>query len=145
MPTDPELVSWINLTYLISGARRYMKVVPKYQFVLESLEREIVGGKYQPGDKVPSEAALVHRFKSSRITVGRALKELVQRGLVDRRAGSGTYVCQMKSSGWLFGLLIAELGNTEIFDPICRGMAHAPQARTTARVNTFETPGNIIY
>jgi DNA-binding LacI/PurR family transcriptional regulator len=109
-----------------------MKVVPKYQFVLESLEKEIVGGRYRPGQKVPSEAALVHRFMSSRITVGRAVRELVQRGLVERRAGSGTYVCQTKSSGWLFGLLIAELGDTEIFDPICRGMAHAPQARTNA-------------
>jgi len=109
-----------------------MKIVPKYQFVLESLEKEIVGGKYQPGHKIPSEAALVQRFKSSRITVGHAVKELVQRGLVERRAGSGTYVCQMKSSGWLFGLLIAELGDTEIFDPVCRGMSHAPQARTNA-------------
>jgi GntR family transcriptional regulator of arabinose operon len=103
---------------------------PKYRQVFENLSREILTGKYQPGQKFPSEAALVQQFRTSRITIGRALRELVQRGLVERIAGSGTYVRQPRAGddGLLFGLLIPDLGQTEIFEPICQGIAGAPQA-----------------
>jgi GntR family transcriptional regulator, arabinose operon transcriptional repressor len=103
---------------------------PKYRQVWESLSKDILSGKYQAGQKLPSEAALVQQFGTSRITVGRAMRELVERGLVERIAGSGSYVRQAHrpSDGLVFGLLIPELGNTEIFEPICRGIAAAPQA-----------------
>jgi GntR family transcriptional regulator of arabinose operon len=102
--------------------------VPKYQQVLEKLAAEILSGKYQAGQKFPSEAALVQQFRTSRITIGRALRELSRRGMVQRIAGSGTYVRRTpaEDSGSLFGLLIPELGRTEIFEPICRGIAGAP-------------------
>lgn len=104
--------------------------VPKYRQVFETLSKDIVSGRYQPGQKVPSEAALVQQFRTSRITVGRAMRALAERGLVERIAGSGTYVRHKAAAerGLLFGLLIPELGNTEIFEPICRGIAAAPQA-----------------
>ena len=104
--------------------------VPKYRQVFENLSREILSGKYQPGQKFPSEAALVQQFRTSRITIGRALRELVERGLVERFAGSGTYVRQRRAAGdgLLFGLLIPDLGETEIFEPICKGIAGAPQS-----------------
>jgi GntR family transcriptional regulator of arabinose operon len=88
-------------------------------------------GRYQPGQKFPSESALVKRFGVSRITVGRAVRELQQRGLVDRIAGSGTYVrdaARHSREGLLFGLIIPNLGETEIFEPICRGIAASPDA-----------------
>lgn len=72
---------------------------------------------------------LVQRYATSRITVGRALRELQQRGLIDRVAGSGSYVRgEPRVSQLVFGLLIPDLGETEIFEPICRGIANAPQA-----------------
>lgn len=60
------------------------------------------------------------------------MRELADRGLVERIAGSGTYVRQARGKGMTFGLLIPELGATEIFEPICRGIAAAPQARDHA-------------
>jgi GntR family transcriptional regulator of arabinose operon len=103
---------------------------PKYRQIFEVLSKDILSGKYQPGQKVPSEAALVQQFRTSRITVGRAMRDLAERGLVERIAGSGTYVRQSGAAeqGLLFGLLIPELGTTEIFEPICRGIAAAPQS-----------------
>jgi GntR family transcriptional regulator, arabinose operon transcriptional repressor len=103
---------------------------PKYQQVFEKLALDINSGKYKPGHKLPSEAALVRQFGTSRITVGRAVRELKERGLVERIAGSGTYVRTRATSegGALFGLLIPDLGESEIFEPICQGMARAPEA-----------------
>src|SRR6202030_2598439 len=108
--------------------------LPKYQHVLESIKNDILVGRYQPGQKLPSEAAFVKRFGTSRITVGRALRELRQAGLVKSHAGSGNFVGTAASSdeGLLFGLLIPNLGDTEIFGPICQGMSEAPQARKNA-------------
>lgn len=106
-------------------------VKPKYQRLFESLKADILSGRFQPGQKFPSEAALVNRTGASRITVGRAMRELQGIGLVDRVAGSGTYVRQAasdKNRPHLFGLLIPDLGETEIFEPICQGIANAPEA-----------------
>ncbi len=108
------------------------KVVRKYQRVLTRLEEDVLSGKYKAGQRLPSEAALVRQFQVSRITVGRAIRELGSKGLVERRVGSGTYVRAEKTAGLLFGLLIPDLGETEIFEPICRGMAGAPAASAHA-------------
>jgi len=105
---------------------------PMYEKIRERLERDIASGHYSAGEKFPSEAALVERFGASRITVGRAVRELQERGLLDRVAGSGTYVrgaAPRPKEGLLFGLVIPNLGETEIFEPICQGIAAAPEAR----------------
>lgn len=65
-------------------------------------------------------------FGASRPTVIRALRELQLAGMIERRVGSGSYVrAEAEPRGHTFGLLIPELGRTEIFEPICRGMAEA--------------------
>ena len=113
----------------------------KYRRILDELQGDILRGDYRTGDKLPSEADLIKRFGASRITVGRAVNELRNLGLVERRAGSGTYVRPAAPAGQnggapksaaansllLFGLLIPDLGETDIFEPICQGMAEAPQ------------------
>src|ERR1035441_9110448 len=111
---------------------QHVSARPMYQKIRERLERDISGGLYAAGAKSPSEAALVQRFGASRITVGRAVRELQEHGLLDRVAGSGTYVrgaAQRPTEGLLFGLVIPNLGETEIFEPICQGIAAAPEAR----------------
>jgi GntR family transcriptional regulator, arabinose operon transcriptional repressor len=119
--------------------------LPKYQQILESLKNDILCGRYQPGQKLPSEAALVKRFGTSRITVGRSLRELRQAGLIQSHAGSGSYVAPPGSGdqGLLFGLLIPNLGDTQIFGAICQAMSEAPQARKNALLwgNIVADPG----
>src|SRR5271166_804747 len=104
---------------------------PKYQTIYDALAQGIRNGELKFGQKIPSEAALVKKFGASRITVGRAVRELQQRGLVKRIAGSGTYVRggeKVSRKGLLFGLIIPDLGETEIFEPICQGIAGAGSA-----------------
>jgi GntR family transcriptional regulator, arabinose operon transcriptional repressor len=106
---------------------------PKYRQILEQMKGDILTGRYKAGEKLPSEAALVKKFATSRITVGRALRELRQLGLIERRAGSGSYVkMPPDEGGLLFGLLVPNLADTEIFGPICQGLSEAPQARKNA-------------
>lgn len=103
------------MKHLSAGDER----LPKYQQILGQLRSRISGGGYHFGDRLPSEADLVEEFGASRLTVARALKELQHEGLVVRRAGSGTYVRQPESAKSLvFGLLIPDLGRTEIFEPL---------------------------
>jgi len=98
----------------------------KHQRIRQTLTDAIAGGDYAPGQRLPSESELVKTFGASRPTVNRALRELQLSGIIERRAGSGSYVrADAVARGHLFGLLIPELGLTEIFEPICRGMAEA--------------------
>jgi DNA-binding LacI/PurR family transcriptional regulator len=115
---------------------------PKHRQVYRSLEREIQDGRWKEGDRLPSEADLVRQFGASRITVGRAVRDLQRAGLVERRAGSGTYVRTKRGTAALsFGLLIPDLGETEIFEPICQGMMASPLAREHALVWGSQTGG----
>jgi len=99
---------------------------PKHERVRRTLADAIASGQYEAGQRLPSESELVKTFGASRPTVNRALRELQLAGLIERRAGSGSYVRgDATSRGYTFGLLIPELGRTEIFEPICRGMAEA--------------------
>lgn len=108
-----------------SGSRKSFLHRKIYLELLSS----ITSGKYQEGQRLPSEAQLVRQFKASRPTVTRALQELQHEGLVERRAGSGTFVTKAKlQQGRLFGLFVHKLGETEIFDPICRELVKSAQA-----------------
>jgi len=102
---------------------------PIHQKVYDALQQGIADGRYPPGAKLPSEAALVRQFDTSRITVGRALRDLQSQGWIERRAGSGSYVSQKasKTGAMTFGLLIPELGQTEVFEPICQAIAQSRQ------------------
>lgn len=100
--------------------------LPKHERVRQTLADAIASGQYEPGQRLPSESELVKSFGASRPTVNRALRELQLAGIIERRAGSGSYVRgDAAARGYTFGLLIPELGRTEIFEPICRGMAEA--------------------
>ena len=58
---------------------------------LAVLER-IRGGQWVPGNLLPSEVDLASEFGCARATVNRALRELSEEGVVDRRRKSGTRV-----------------------------------------------------
>jgi DNA-binding LacI/PurR family transcriptional regulator len=110
--------------------------VPKYRQIYNALRGEIAAGEFISGQRLPSEAQLVKAFGASRITVGRALRDLQHAGLVERRAGSGTYVLGSRGNATgqslSFGLLIPDLGETEILEPICQGLTSTPAARAHA-------------
>ena len=101
----------------------------KHRRVFEALREDIQSGRLKSGDRLPSEANLVRTFGVSRITAGRAVRDLQVAGVVERKAGSGTYVKAVaQAEGLSFGLLIPDLGDTDVFAPMCQGMMASPLA-----------------
>ncbi len=62
--------------------------------IASALTSDIAEGRYGPGDKLPTEAALAARFGVNRHTVRRALGAMAESGLVHARRGSGVFVAQ---------------------------------------------------
>jgi GntR family transcriptional regulator len=71
-----------------------------YSRVETVLAGEISDGDLRVGDQLPTEDRLIARFGVSRITVRRAIQNLVSRSLVEIRRGKGTFVAAPK---WQFG------------------------------------------
>jgi DNA-binding LacI/PurR family transcriptional regulator len=67
---------------------------PRHREVFESLLGEIASGRFQPGDRLPTEAELAKTFSASRSTIARAMRDLKGRGLLNRQRGGGTHIAR---------------------------------------------------
>lgn len=85
-----------------------MEPTALYQQVEDYIVRRIQDGSWPPGHRLPSEHELVQRFGMSRMTVNRALRDLVQQGRIVRVAGVGSFVAEDKPQSTL--LHIASIG-----------------------------------
>jgi LacI family transcriptional regulator len=110
----------------------------KHHTISRQLATEIIAGKYHQTGRLPSESQFVKRFGVSRPTIGRALRDLQEQGLIDRRKGSGTYLRPEKeraqdthSTMPQLGMIVPNLRHTEIFESICGEIA------SLARVNDY--------
>ena len=65
---------------------------PKYAAVAQKIRADIQNGKYESGQKLPSENELVAQTGYSRQTIRQAMAMLENEGLTERIRGSGTYV-----------------------------------------------------
>lgn len=65
---------------------------PLYLQVEATIKEMIEGVVYSLGDQIPSERELSEQLGVSRMTVRRAVENLIQRGLLERRSTNGTYV-----------------------------------------------------
>lgn len=64
----------------------------KHEHIKKHLQKEITGGNYESGEKLPSEKRLCDYFKVSRVTVRHALQNLENDGLIYRKQGVGAFV-----------------------------------------------------
>ncbi len=68
--------------------------VPRTRGLRDTLEDDIVNGKYQPGERL-DEAVLAERFKVSRTPIREAFQHLAASGLVEIVPKRGAYVAQV--------------------------------------------------
>lgn len=79
--------------------------VALFQQVKDHIARKIQDGTLRAGDRLPSEHELVAQFGISRMTVNRALRELVTQGRIVRVAGVGSFVAEQKPQSTLLQIV----------------------------------------
>jgi len=78
--------------------------IPLYRQLADLLAAKIDRGEYPLDTRIPSEPRLAATYGIGRPTVRQAIETLVQKGLLVRRRGSGTYVRQPQQEIDLFSL-----------------------------------------
>lgn len=73
---------------LVEPVKRYRL----YQDIVAQIEALLDRGDLRPGDQLPTERALAEQFQVSRASVREALRALELLGMVETRAGGGTFV-----------------------------------------------------
>jgi GntR family transcriptional regulator, histidine utilization repressor len=72
------------------------KPLPRYQQIRENLRERIQAGEWAIDEAITPEETLTKEFAVARMTVNRAIRELVDAGLLYRTQGSGTYVAPLQ-------------------------------------------------
>ncbi len=92
--------------------------IPIYRQLEEQVEQSIKDGTWQPGSALPSETALAARFRISVMTVRQAMSHLVNKGLIYREKGRGTFIAPLPllhpSSGWKASRKICRRGASRL-------------------------------
>lgn len=70
---------------------------PAYERIKRVISARIRTGKWDEGDRLPSEHQLVAALGVSRMTVNRALRELADSGAIVRSMGVGSFVAETKA------------------------------------------------
>ena len=68
---------------------------PIWQAIANALRSDLAEGRFVPGDKLPTEAALAERFGVNRHTVRHGLAGLGEEGRVRTRRGAGAFVASV--------------------------------------------------
>jgi GntR family transcriptional regulator len=67
---------------------------PPYLRIADMLRQRIASREWTPGDRLPSRAQLAEEYGVGDNVVRRAQETLISQGLLEGRAGSGTYVAE---------------------------------------------------
>ena len=94
---------------------------PLYQQLMTRLKNDIMAGVYPAGARIPSEQLLCETYGVSRVTVRKAMLDLVQEGMLVRRQGKGTFVADER--------IQRDLQHVTSFSAACRQMGHTASAR----------------
>ncbi|MBR9883951.1 MAG: histidine utilization repressor [Oceanospirillales bacterium] len=74
----------------MSNQPRYQQIK---QYILDGIEQQ----RYTPGSRIPTEHQLAEQFSVSRMTVNKAIRDLVQENRLVRYPGLGTFIADAKA------------------------------------------------
>lgn len=96
-------------------------MVPAYIRIHDAIKKEIDGGVWEIGQRLPSERDLADDYEVSRMTLRQAITLLVEEGILERRVGSGTYVASHRVQDKMRG--------TTSFTEIVRSQGKTPSSQ----------------
>jgi len=110
---------------------------PLHERIRQDFETRILAGALAPGERLPTEQALMAHYDCARMTVNKALSALATAGLVDRRKKAGTFVARPRVHSMAMdipdlGAQVAERGQAYRFDLALRREMHAATGRAQA-------------
>lgn len=69
----------------------------KYEEIADDVRQDIMNGKYSVNQQLPLEKEMCEYYNVSRITIKKAVDQLVSEGLVVKRRGAGTFIKDLAS------------------------------------------------
>lgn len=87
-----------------SGKLDKNSVLPIYYQLAKIIEKEICEGRINPGEALPAEHELAEKYEISRMTVRRAISELINAGMLYAQKGKGTFVAKPRLEEGFFEL-----------------------------------------
>jgi GntR family transcriptional repressor for pyruvate dehydrogenase complex len=106
-----------------------------YEEIVRQIRRLIADGQLKSGDRLPPERDLAERFRVSRTSVREALRALQSTGLIEIRAGEGTFVREVSVEALVEPLALVILaqreGIAELYE--ARRLLEPPLAGLAAR------------
>ena len=117
----------------MQNALNHNCIVPLYAQIVEQLKQDIESGVYSKDGRLPTEAELSAEYGVSRITIRRAVEELVNQSLVEKRQGKGTFICAPK--------LTRQLDGPMSFTEMCA--ANGLKARAKLRDAGISSPSSL--
>ncbi|HUN99809.1 MAG TPA: FadR/GntR family transcriptional regulator [Bradyrhizobium sp.] len=110
------------------------------QEIVKALTDLIMNRVWKPGDLIPSEKELAIRFQVGRSTIREAVKSLVVLGVLEARAGEGSFVreatSELLSGAFRWGLLLGERNLDDLVD--VRVLVEVECTRRAARRHSRE-------
>lgn len=85
--------------------------LPIYQRTAERLIREIAAGRLLDGERLPPERDLAAELGISVGTLRKSLADLAERGLLERRQGSGNYIRHAPEAAGVYAFFRLELAS----------------------------------
>lgn len=110
--------------------------VPIYWQLAELIKAQISYGKYQPGDRLPTEQWLSSTYGISRVTVRKALQMLIGNGVLERSRSKGPTVAYPRLSRQTVRL-------TSLSEDLTR-MGHVPSNRIL-QIERTVAPPDVAY
>lgn len=121
---------------------------PYYSQIIDSIVQRIERGDYQPGQQLPTQRALCEQYRTSLITMRKALDELLRIGVIRSVPGKGIYVSSGKQAtdyGSLVGFesQMARLGLSPMTRTLEAKLISAPTV--IAHILHVEPGSSVVY
>lgn len=121
----------------MSSAINPNSAVPLYKQIANVIAQDIKDGKYNYGDRLPSELTLKDTFGVSRITIRAAISELMEEGLLVRSQGKGTFIAQPKA--------IMPASDHPGFTQSCLLAGRTPSTKLLSIDYTYPSPAECLF
>jgi GntR family transcriptional repressor for pyruvate dehydrogenase complex len=130
-------------------AEEYIRPVSRAtlpQGIVDAIAELIMKGIWKPGDMIPSEKELAARFNVGRSTIREAVKSLAVLGVLEARAGEGSYIrepnSELLSGAFKWGLLLSERNLDDLVE--VRVLVEVEGAARAARNATPEAAAALL-